>query len=140
MIYDLNLKESLSAYKRLEGVYNRIELISGKGNQSPEELTTAIASCNKEFSKAMNDDFNTRDALAALFQFSRLVNRYDLNLLTADLQKSLLDLFNNLGKEVLGLFVKDAIDPDFESQVEKLIAQGKAARCKRLGAIRYHTR
>ena len=125
---DLNLKESLSAYKRLEGVYNRIELISGKGNQSPEELTTAIASCNKEFSKAMNDDFNTRDALAALFQFSRLVNRYDLNLLTADLQKSLLDLFNSLGKEVLGLFIKDTIDPDFKSQINELIIQRKAAR------------
>ena len=85
---DLNLKESLSAYKRLEGVYNRIELISEKGNQSPEELITAISSCNTEFSKAMNDDFNTREALAALFQFSRLVNRYDLKLLTADLQRN----------------------------------------------------
>jgi len=125
---DLNLKESLSAYKRLEGVYNRLESISGKGNQSPEELITAIASCNTEFSKAMNDDFNTREALAALFQLSRLVNRYDLKLLTADLQKSLLDLFNNLGKDVLGLFIKDAIDAGFESQIEELIVQRKAAR------------
>ena len=54
----------------------------------------------------MNDDFNTREALAVLFQFSRLVNGFELELLTKKLQDNLLDLFSDLGHNVLGLFSK----------------------------------
>ena len=46
-----------------------------------EGLAKALDLCNSDFSNAMNDDFNTREALAVLFQFSRLVNGYDLDLL-----------------------------------------------------------
>ena len=99
---DSNLEESLSAYKRLEGVYNRLESVSKSGDQSPNELIKAIDSCRSDFSKAMNDDFNTREALAALFQFSRIVNGHDLDSLTKKLQLKILDLFSTLGGEVLG--------------------------------------
>ena len=39
---DSNLEESLSAYKRLQGVYNRLESIFKSGDQSPNELLNAI--------------------------------------------------------------------------------------------------
>ena len=67
---DSNLDESVSAYKRLEGVFSRLESITKSGDQSPDELISAIDSCYLDFSNAMNDDFNTREALAELFQFS----------------------------------------------------------------------
>ena len=35
----------------------------------------------------MNDDFNTREAIAVLFQFSRFVNGFELELLTKAIQE-----------------------------------------------------
>ena len=125
---DSNLDESLSAYRRLEGVYNRLELTSKSGDQSPDELLKAIESCYLDFSDAMNDDFNTREALAVLFQFSRLVNGYRLEVLAKNLQDNILDVFVNLGGEVLCLFSKVEVDSEFKTQIEELINQRKAAR------------
>ena len=125
---DSNLEESLSAYRRLEGVYNRLESTSKSGDQSPDELLKAIESCYLDFSEAMNDDFNTRKALAVLFQFSRLVNGYQLEILTKNLQDNVLNVFVNLGGEVLGLFSKVKIDSEFKTRIEELINQRKAAR------------
>ncbi|MEC8073982.1 MAG: DALR domain-containing protein, partial [Candidatus Thermoplasmatota archaeon] len=117
-----------SAYKRLEGVYNRLESVSKSGEQEPEELFSKINKCNLEFSEAMNDDFNTREAMAILFQFSRFVNGFELELLTKALQEKILDLFSQLGGEVLGLFSKIKIDSDFEAKIESLIVQRNNAR------------
>ena len=128
---DSNLEESYTAYKRLEGVFNRLELISKSGDQSPDELLEAINLCNSNFSNAMNDDFNTREALAVIFQFSRLVNSYDLEKLTVDLQKNLLEVFDKLGGQVLGLFTKIEIDSEFKVQIEELLSQRNVARVAR---------
>jgi cysteinyl-tRNA synthetase len=125
---DSNLEESFSAYKRLEGVYNRLEAVAKSGNQEPRELISAIDKCNSEFLEAMNDDFNTREAIAVLFQFSRFVNGFELELLTKALQEEVFDLFSQLGGEVLGLFSKIKIDSDFEAKIESLIVQRNNAR------------
>ena len=125
---DSNLAESHSAYKRLEGVYNRLESVSKSGEQEPEELVSAINKCNLDFLEAMNDDFNTREAMAVLFQFSRFVNGFELELLTKPLQEKILYLFSRLGGEVLGLFTRVEIDSDFEAKIESLIAQRNNAR------------
>ncbi|MEC7416264.1 MAG: cysteine--tRNA ligase [Candidatus Thermoplasmatota archaeon] len=125
---DSNLAESHSAYKRLEGVYNRLESVSKSGEQEPEELVSKINKCNLEFSEAMNDDFNTREAMAILFQFSRFVNGFELELLAKSLQEKILDLFSRLGGDVLGLFTRVEIDSDFEAKIESLIAQRNNAR------------
>ena len=125
---DSNLAESHSAYKRLEGVYNRLESVSKSGEQEPEELVSKINKCNLEFLEAMNDDFNTREAMAVLFQFSRFVNGFELELLTKPLQEKILYLFSRLGGEVLGLFTRVEIDSDFEAKIESLIAQRNNAR------------
>ena len=76
----------------------------------------------------MNDDFNTREAMAILFQFSRFVNGFELELLAKSLQEKILDLFSRLGGEVLGLFTRVEIDSDFEAKIESLIAQRNNAR------------
>jgi len=125
---DSNLDESVSAYKRLEGVFNRLESTTRSGDQLPDELIQALDSCYLDFSNAMNDDFNTREALAVLFQFSRFVNSYELDSLTNDLQSKLQKLFTMLGGEVLGLFTKKEVDSKFQSKIENLIRQRNEAR------------
>ena len=125
---DSNLDESVSAYKRLEGVLNRLKSSTKSGTEEPDELVQSINSCYLDFSNAMDDDFNTREALAVLFQFSRFVNGYELDSLTYDLQSKLVELFSRLGGDVLGLFIKEKIDSDFEAKIKDLILQRDEAR------------
>ena len=125
---DSNLDESVSAYKRLEGVFNRLKSATKSGTEKPDELVQSIDSCYLDFSNAMDDDFNTREALAVLFQFSRFVNGYELDSLTDDLQSKLVELFSRLGGDVLGLFSKEKIDSDFEAKIKDLINQRNEAR------------
>ena len=125
---DSNLDESLSAYKRLNGVYNRLESVTKFGDEEPEDLISAIKKCKSDFLEAMNDDFNTREALAVLFQFSRFVNGFELDRLTKDLQDKTLYLFSQLGGEVLGLFSDVEIDSELESKIENMIIQRNEAR------------
>ena len=125
---DSNLDESVSAYKRLEGVFNRLESATKYGDQMPDELMQALDSCYLDFSNAMNDDFNTREALAVLFKFSRFVNSYEFDSFTSVLQSKLLKLFTVLGGEVLGLFSKKEVDSEFQAKIEDLILQRSEAR------------
>ena len=125
---DSNLDESVSAYKRLEGVFSRLESITKSGDQNPDELFEALDSCYSDFTNAMNDDFNTREALAVIFQFSRFVNGYELDSLTKELQSKLQKLFSILGGEVLGLFTKKDLDSEFKAKIEDLIRQRNVAR------------
>ena len=63
----LAMKESMSAYRRLEGSYTRLLEIKSQGSDRPSDLISAIKTCRDNFVTAMNDDFNTREAIAALF-------------------------------------------------------------------------
>ena len=76
----------------------------------------------------MNDDFNTREALAVLFQFSRFINGFELDKLTKDLQDRTLHLFSQLGGEGLGLFSNVDIDSELKSKIENMIIQRNEAR------------
>ena len=69
---DSNLKESVSAYRRLEGTYNRLLESNSKGSDKPSDLIEAIEICQNDFVSAMNDDFNTREGIAALFQCGQI--------------------------------------------------------------------
>ena len=52
----------------------------------------------------MDDDFNTREAISALFDFSRVVNKHEPSDLTEKSQLAVIDIFDELGGKVLGLF------------------------------------
>jgi cysteinyl-tRNA synthetase len=78
---------------------------STKGDINAENLLHAsIEQSRKKFLEAMDDDFNTREAIAILFEFSREVNRIlgESRLSTPVLIQAI-ELFNMAG-EILGLF------------------------------------
>ena len=52
----------------------------------------------------MDDDFNTREAISALFDCARVVNKYEPSDLTEKSQRAVIDIFDDLGGKVLGLF------------------------------------
>ena len=125
---DDNLKESMSAYRRLEGSYNRLLEIESSGLEKPSDLVEAIEACKGDFVSAMNDDFNTREAIAALFQLSRVSNNCDYSVIDSELLKEVIDIFELYGNKVLGLFVLDVVDSNLESEIEQLVIDRDEAR------------
>ena len=123
-----NLKESMSAYRRLEGTYNRLIKEESKGSKRPADLLGALEVCRKDFVSAMNDDFNTREGISALFQLARVSNNYEVSELDSKLIKDLIDTFKIYGSEVLGLFSSEKIDAHLVNEIESLIEERKLAR------------
>ena len=123
-----NLKESLSAYKRLEGSYTRLLEMKSRGSDRPLDLINAIKTCKDNFVSAMNDDFNTREAIAALFQLSRISNNYDYSVIDTLVLNEVIGIFELYGNKVLGLFVVDTLESNFSSEVEQLILDRDLAR------------
>ena len=66
----------------------------------------------------MDDDFNTREAIARLFEFTREVNK-EMDKLSPRTIKKILALYHELGENILGLSFQGGEDSEL---VEKLIA------------------
>ena len=94
-----------------------------------ERIEKAISQAEEDFISGMEDDFNTPQALAGLYDLVREINRWiqerDFQL-TASAQKLLkkaLDSLNTLGGEVLGLFDQTPTEQTVaDTEIEKLIA------------------
>ena len=92
----------------------------------------------QEFERAMDDDFNTADAIASVFDLVKYINT------TADADKSkefLQNLFDLLVKltDVLGLIVdkkEEMLAEDIEKMIEERQAARKAKDFARADAIR----
>ena len=125
---DSNLKESVSAYRRLEGTYNRLLESNSKGSDKPSDLIEAIEICQNDFVSAMNDDFNTREGIAALFQLARVSNNYDFSELNLEVSKDLRNVFEKYGHNVLGLFNHENIDESLEAEIDNMLAEREEAR------------
>ena len=83
-------------------VKRRIESAGTK--ESNKEISGEIEEVRKRFIEAMDDDFNTREAIAVIFDFTRKVNKWiegeEINI---ENLKAIIDLYEELGA-VLGLF------------------------------------
>ena len=94
--------------------------------ESLDELDTR--DCTKAFFAAMDDDLNTPQALAAIFELARDINRASAGTVNVvDAQRTLTDL----GSGVLGLTFESlarTIDPELKNEVEALIARRDQAR------------
>ena len=97
------------------------------GSDKPKDLEDAIATCRKDFVSAMNDDFNTREALASLFQLARVANNHSESALESKLREELVKTFDYYGSQVLGLF-SDSSTGESSQSIEGLIAKRDAAR------------
>ncbi|HET7559461.1 MAG TPA: cysteine--tRNA ligase [Limnochordia bacterium] len=61
--------------ERLRGALREVERIAGPQPSAPPAETKAVQSAREAFEQAMDDDFNTSGALAALFELAREINR-----------------------------------------------------------------
>ena len=75
---DEKLQVAQKGLERLANAYNQLEygLKNASNNTGGEKLVEAARRAQNEFVKAMDDDFNTALAIAALFDLTREINTY----------------------------------------------------------------
>jgi cysteinyl-tRNA synthetase len=116
------LDESVERWERLERGYERaVEAADGpdaRTKVADEDLQAAVAETREAFAEAMNDDFNTREAITALLDLTSAINvhlderdEYDYRAL-----RDAIDTFEELGEGVLGF----ALAGDAEGDVRLL--------------------
>ena len=91
-----------------------------------KELFAGTESFVKAYEEAMEDDFNTADAVSAVFDLVKYINTNASAENSKELLQAMFDLLVKL-TDVLGLIV-DKEEESLEEEVEKLIAERQAAR------------
>ncbi|MFH5798365.1 cysteine--tRNA ligase [Haladaptatus sp. CMAA 1911] len=105
---DETVSEAEERWDRLSDGYDRaVDALDGPDARTTvedDELRGAVDGTREEFTDAMNDDFNTRRALAALLDLVTAVNRHadDREEYDYDGLKSAVETFEELGGDVLG--------------------------------------
>ena len=113
--------ERVDQLKRLAG--------SAQGETMTEEetkLAEEVKGYVKKYEEAMEDDFNTADAIAAIFELVKFANTHGNAESTKAFVQYLFDTIVKLS-DVLGLLV-DKEEEVLDEDVEKLIAERQAAR------------
>ena len=102
---------------------------SAQGDTMTEEeakLAEEVQSYVKKYEEAMEDDFNTADAIAAIFELVKFANTHGSGESSKGFIQYLFDTIVRLS-DVLGLLV-DKEEEMLDEDVEKLIAERQAAR------------
>ena len=119
--------ESARALERLARLLHDAAAVRGAG----AELPPGFAEYRARFEKAMDDDFNTPQALGALFDFGRaLAEARDREPDAPGAFVAGVDELVRLGR-VLGLFGRDAAVNGPGTEVERLVAARAEARARR---------
>ena len=122
-----NLFAIKNAYDRLKNTNDELNRFIENSNSYSEFTADKIDEFEIKFSSAMDDDFNTANALAVIFDFSRFINiNYSENSSKKELEyvKNKFDILVDL----LGIKFKNEI---LEEEIENLIAERTEARKKR---------
>ncbi len=120
------LSSAQSALQRLRNTVDNLEYHRQHSEREwmsdrEKEYLPRLRQAREEFIQAMDDDFNTADALAALFDLNREVNTHLSGGISRELATRILDTYHELG-EVLGILVQDRVEQQAGSEMtEELI-------------------
>lgn len=127
------LEQSKAALTRLYNCKGNIEFALEKATEASSandnEIMKKLNVYKENFIKAMDDDFNTADALSCLFDFVREINSMlnsEINL-SEQVLNGALDLFNELSG-ILGLVYLKKDNNQLNDKIQKLIDERTAAR------------
>ena len=125
------MEASKNALDRIINAVENLKFLAGNGaegemTEAEQKEVEGLVEYEKKFDEAMDDDFNTADAIAAIFELVKYANSN----VTADNTK----VFINTVKErivsladILGLIVEKE-EEILDSDIEKLIEERQAAR------------
>ena len=103
-----------------------------------KELTAQLSSYEEKFDAAMDDDLNTADALAAIFELVRFANSHAEEGSSKEFLRALKEKIVSLA-DVLGVIVEkkeEMLDADIEALIEERQAARKAKNFARADEIR----
>ena len=100
--------------------------VSGTGAELSEEAAKYTAA----FEEAMDDDFNTADAVAAVFDYVKFINTNVTEELSSDVLRDLYDRLKSL-TEVLGLELSSGGEELLDDEIEALIKERNEARAEK---------
>jgi cysteinyl-tRNA synthetase len=139
---NFNEKDVEQAKNRLEALYNTLRNLrqAASPNGKINGLEKDLAETRREFTDAMNNDFNTPLALAHLFTLAKKVNKLiSRSKVEANLADEVLALFRELGT-ALGILEGEIEVAEIPKEVENLVAEREEARkrkdWKRADALR----
>jgi cysteinyl-tRNA synthetase len=104
---DIAIEGAGKGLEKLRNTYHRLHAELAKGKAGTGDLAD-IDSYRKRFMESMDDDFNSPQAIAVLFDLSRSVNEL-LSAgqgISADSLKSILQIFDDGGSTILGILGK----------------------------------
>jgi len=129
------LVQSKNALERLKTAKGTLEFIAENGSGAvkgnEERFIESLPRYRERFVEAMDDDFNTADAISVIFELVR-----ESNSVAADAEPSKVFALAALGlltelADVLGLFYAETDDAGLDEEVEALIAARQAARTEK---------
>ena len=131
------LDQAKSALERLYNAKNNLAFLMDKVEDKPlspkeEDFIAALTDYEKKFIEAMDDDLNTADGLAVIFDMVRDINSSINAESSGNLVKASYDMLMKL-TEVLGLLNKKEESLDIE--IEKLIEEREKARKEKNWAL-----
>lgn len=129
---DVLMEQAKSAVERVYTCIGNLKFLLENGEDRPlhaveQELSRQVDACRQKFIDAMDDDLNTADAIAAIFDIVYAANTALSNEQknAASVLEKTLGAILELGG-VLGLFQKQ--EQDIDAEIEALIEERNAAR------------
>lgn len=125
---DTLMEQAKSAVERVYECIDNLEFIleSAEDKAADTEVKAKIDECRAKFMAAMDDDLNTADAIAAIFDIVYIANTEITSTGGKEIINYALSMIRELGG-VLGLFTKEK-DKSLDAEVERLIEERSAAR------------
>jgi cysteinyl-tRNA synthetase len=122
---DSLLEEARTALAKLQNALSSLRQapVTDSGDVG-EEVKGAVEASRKRFGTGMDDDFNTREAVAALFDLANFSNGllHEKDAIPRSEREALLGAFGELGG-VLGLFEKKGQEPDVVEGLVRLLQE-----------------
>ncbi|MCX8170462.1 MAG: cysteine--tRNA ligase [Candidatus Bathyarchaeota archaeon] len=110
---DFNKESMVAAKANVERIFSALErLISlkerDKNGEEDEELISQVQEAKRKFEEAMDDDFNTPLAIAAIFEIVKAINIYvDRNdEIGTEAKKEVYNVFKTLVEDILGIKIE----------------------------------
>jgi cysteinyl-tRNA synthetase len=101
---DAALEEAKKSYTRIQNAVGEVrsKLEAPAGQPSGQDISQIVSVSHDRFDAAMDDNFSTREAIAAIFDFTREVNRLIADNVSHEELKQILSLYDHFSN-VLGI-------------------------------------
>ena len=123
------INSSKAALDRLKNCRDNIEFLlshaEGELNQAEKTSLEKIKASEAKYFEALDDDFNTADAIAALFDIAREINSAS-NGASKEYLETAGEIYNRLAN-ILNLWAGE-VKEDLDAEIDALIAQRQEAR------------